>query len=321
MEQMHLFDFMLPMVSIEKPIRLIELFSGVGAQAMALRNLGVEFEHYLTCEWDINAIAMYHAIHMPDDDTDYSKDMTDEELITCLASKGISSDGKNPLTEEQIRRHPNGEVWRRKIYNDITATHDAVNVCSISGGVLNIVDCDRYTYILTYSYPCTSVSLAGKREGMIEGSGTASSLLWEVRRLLDETENLPQILLMENVAQVLGEQNIDEFKRWQRFLEDKGYTNFTDILNAKDFGVAQNRERCFMVSILGNYNYKMPITMPLKYILDDYLDDIVPQKYYNDSDAAKQLIVDLEERGELEKVSRNIRGVQQRKPSAQGIWH
>lgn len=115
---------------------------------------------------------------------------------------------------------------------------------------------------------------------MKKGSGTRSGLLWEVERLLNETENLPQILLMENVPQVISADNIDDFHSWCSFLESKGYKCYTQILNAKDYGVAQNRERCFMVSILGDYNYKFPQPVPLDKTMKDYLEDEVDEKYY-----------------------------------------
>ncbi len=69
MDQLSIFDMMYPTFQIDKPVRLIELFSGVGAQAMAMKVLGVPFEHYRTCEWEINAVASYNAIHMSDDNT------------------------------------------------------------------------------------------------------------------------------------------------------------------------------------------------------------------------------------------------------------
>ena len=119
--------------------------------------------------------------------------------------------------------------------------------------------------------------------GMKKGSGTRSGLLWEVERLLNETENLPQILLMENVPQVISADNIDDFHSWCSFLESKGYKCYTQILNAKDYGVAQNRERCFMVSILGDYNYKFPQPVPLDKTMKDYLEDEVDEKYYINS--------------------------------------
>ena len=89
---------------------------------------------------------------------------------------------------------------------------------------------------------------------MTKGSGTRSGLLWEVERLLDELNgNLPQVLLLENVPQVHGKKNLDDFNKWIKKLEQLGYSNYWKDLNAKDYGIPQNRNRCFMISILGNY--------------------------------------------------------------------
>lgn len=143
---------------------------------------------------------------------------------------------------------------------------------------------------------------------MKKGSGTRSGLLWEVERLLNETENLPQILLMENVPQVISTDNIDDFHSWCSFLESKGYKCYTQILNAKDYGVAQNRERCFMVSILGDYNYKFPQPVPLDKTMKDYLEDEVDEKYYINSEKAQKLIKDLRESGQLDGISKTVRG-------------
>lgn len=97
---------------------------------------------------------------------------------------------------------------------------------------------------------------------MSKGSGTRSGLLWEVERILSEIIDgrgeLPQILFMENVPQVHGKKNIEDFKKWLEFLESLGYTNYWQDLNAKNYGVAQNRNRCFMFSFLGNYLYDFP---------------------------------------------------------------
>ena len=79
------------------------------------------------------------------------------------------------------------------------------------------------------------------------------------------------------------------------------------ILNAKDYGVAQNRERCFMVSILGEYSYKFPQPVPLTKTMKDYLEEKVDEKYYINSEKAQQLIKDLQESGQLEKVSKTVR--------------
>lgn len=176
------------------------------------------------------------------------------------------------------------------------------------GSDLKIVDTDKYIYLLTYSFPCQDLSLAGKMKGMSKGSGTRSGLLWEVERLLGETEHLPQILLMENVPQVISDQNINDFHDWMAFLERKGYKSYVQILNAKDYGVAQNRERCFMVSLLGDYNYRFPQQVPLEKTMKDYLEEEVDEKYYINSKKAQHLIKDLQDSGQLEKVSKTVRG-------------
>ena len=224
MEQLNIFSYTLPQYKITKPIRLIELFAGIGSQAKALKNLGVNFEHYRVVEWDKYAVASYNAIH--------------------------------------------------------GTTFTTSDITKIKGSDLGIVDTRLYDYILTYSFPCQDLSLAGKMGGMSKGTNTRSGLLWEVERLLDECKELPQILLMENVPQVIGKKNINDFQLWQKKLEKLGYTNYVSILNAKDFGIPQNRKRCFMISILGNYYYEFPQKQELKLRLKDMLEDEVDEKYF-----------------------------------------
>lgn len=286
-------------LKIKKPIRLIELFAGIGSQAMALRNIGADFEKYLICEWWVQAVASYKAIHFADDDTDYSAGMAKESLIDTLCKMGISNDGKDPMTREQIQKKP--EKWLRDTYNNIRATHNIVNIMAAAGRDLKVVDTDRYTYILTYSFPCQDLSVAGKMAGMDKGSGTRSGMLWEVERLLGEIEELPQILLMENVPQVMQSRNMHNFKAWQQFLEGKGYKNYAQFLNAKDYGVAQNRQRAFMVSVLGDFSFEFPEPVPLNKTMADYLEPEVDESFYVDSEKANQLIVDLVESGKLER--------------------
>lgn len=207
-----------------KPIRLIELFAGIGSQAKALTNLGVDFEHWRVCEFDKYAISSYNAVH-----------------------------GTNFTT------------------SDIT---------KLSANDLGITDTDHYTYLLTYSFPCQDLSNAGKGRGMEKGSGTRSGLLWEVERLLNECAELPQVLLMENVPQVHGKKNKEHFDKWIEFLVSKGYSNYWQDLNAKDYGIPQSRDRCFMVSILGDYSYEFPKPIPLTLKLGDMLEKEVDEKYY-----------------------------------------
>lgn len=298
-------------LTIEKPIRLIELFAGIGSQAMALRNIGANFEKYLICEWWVQAFASYKAIHFADDQTDYSEEKTKEELISILHELGISNDGKEPMKLEQIQKKP--EKWLRETYNNIRATKNIVNIVAAAGSDLKVVDTDKYTYILTYSFPCQDLSVAGKMAGMDKGSGTRSGMLWEVERLLGEMDELPQVLLMENVPQVMQKKNMHNFLAWQQFLQSKGYKNYAQILNAKDYGVAQNRQRAFMVSILGDYSYEFPDQIPLTKTMADYLEPEVDESYYVDSEKADKLIIELIESGRLKKeVSNTVRGGGQR---------
>ena len=269
---------------IEKPFRLIELFAGYGSQSLALKYLGVKFEHWHICEWAVKSIQAYKDLHFSEDKTDYSKGLCKQQICEILFSMGISADYKEPMSYTQIKRLK--EPACRKIYNNIKATHNLVSVCRAKGKDFNIIDTDKYNYGMTYSFPCQSISLSGKNNGMQEGSGTTSSMLWEVKRILSELyeidgeKSLPQILLMENVPQVHGKNNKDDFYKWCDFLESIGYKNYWKDLNAKNFGVPQNRDRCFMVSILGDYYYDFPQEIPLRLRLKDLLEKNVDEKYY-----------------------------------------
>jgi len=139
-------------ISIDKELRLIEMFAGYGSQAYALKMLGVKFTHHFVCEFDKYACKSYSAIHNV----------------------------------------------------DITP----IDIKTVKGSDLNITDTDKYMYFMTYSFPCTDLSVAGKQLGMSRDSGTRSGLLWEVERILKELvadgKELPQLLMMENVPQVHG---------------------------------------------------------------------------------------------------------------------
>jgi len=192
-EQMSILDFMYPTVSINKPVRLIELFAGYGSQAMALERLGVDFETYKVVEFDKYAIASYNAVHGTDFPT--------------------------------------------------------INICDVKGIDLDITDRERFTYLLTYSFPCTDISVAGQMKGFAEGTGTRSSLLWEVKRILLELKELgtlPDVLVMENVTAIHSQDNTPHFQKWLNFLEEQGYSSYVADLNASDYGVAQNRDRTFV---------------------------------------------------------------------------
>lgn len=189
-------------------------------------------------------------------------------------------------------------------YNAVHGTDfPTMDITKVHAEDLNICSTETFTYLLTYSFPCTDLSVAGKQAGMSKGSGTRSGLLWEVERILTEIRDsngeLPQILFMENVPQVHGKKNINDFEKWLGFLESLGYTNYWQDLNAKNYGVAQNRNRCFMFSFLGNYSYDFPQPIPLKKKLKDYLEDNVDEKYYINNEKADKLIKQLIGNGTL----------------------
>lgn len=132
--------------------------------------------------------------------------------------------------------------------------------------------------LFTYSSPCQDFSNAGLQKGGTEGSGTRSSLLWECRRAI--VAKRPKYLLLENVAALVSQKLLPLFNKWQAELASYGYTNFAQVLNAKDFGVPQNRERVFLVSILGNSSYHFPQPFRLEKRLKDVLESNVDEKYY-----------------------------------------
>lgn len=168
-----------------------------------------------------------------------------------------------------------------KSYNAIHNTSFETNdITKLNYKDLEIENTDEIDYIMTYSFPCQDLSLAGNRKGMEKGNNTRSGLLWQVERLLTEcNENkcLPQILLMENVRQVITAKGWHD---WCAFLEKIGYSNYCEILNGTDFGIPQNRERAFMISILGEYSYSMPKQLKLELILKDMLEKQVDEKYF-----------------------------------------
>ena len=146
---------------------------------------------------------------------------------------------------------------------------------------------------LTYSFPCTDISNAGKQAGFSEESGTRSSLLWECRKAIIAKK--PKYLLMENVKALVSDKFRPGFLKWCDELTSYGYTNFAQVLNAKDYGIPQNRERIFVVSILGDAWFSFPQPVELKLRLKDMLEDKVDEKYYLPQDKVNQFISQLDD--------------------------
>ena len=202
----------------ENPLRLIELFAGIGSQTQALTNIGIAHKVVAISEIDKYAIQSYEAMH-----------------------------GKaNNLGDiRKIEELSDADLW-------------------------------------TYSFPCQDISVAGKGAGIKEG--TRSGLLFEVERLLrvaSEKGTLPKYLLLENVKNLVSKKFKADFDKWLDFLAELGYTNYWKVLNAKDYGIPQNRERVFCVSIRGEHKpFVFPKPKELTIRLRDMIDETVDERFY-----------------------------------------
>ena len=148
---------------------------------------------------------------------------------------------------------------------------------AIHGPTLNLGDISKIDPkdipqhdLFTYSFPCQDLSVAGKQAGL--GKGTRSGLLYECEKIIEHCR--PKYLLLENVKNLVGKKFKPQFDEWLVYLESLGYTNYWQVLNAKNYGVPQNRERVFVVSILGEHKpYEFPTPKATKDVRE-YLDDV-----------------------------------------------
>jgi hypothetical protein len=125
---------------------------------------------------------------------------------------------------------------------------------------------------------CQDISTAGKQAGLIEGSDTRSSIIWYTKYAIQQKK--PKYLLGENVKNLVGKNHRGEYFRWLQFLESEGYTNYYTIINAKDQGIPQNRERVFTFSVHGDHDiFHFPASIPLELRLKDILEEEVDDKY------------------------------------------
>lgn len=132
--------------------------------------------------------------------------------------------------------------------------------------------------LFTYSFPCQDISIAGSQASLEEGTGTRSSLLWECCKMIESKK--PKYLLMENVKNLVGKKHKPHFDKFLEYLEGQGYTNHWEVLNAKHYGVPQNRERVFVVSVLDGEPYEFPKKMGMDSKLIVLLDADAEEKYF-----------------------------------------
>ena len=245
-------------------IRIFEAFAGYGSQSIALQRLkedfpGFDFEVAGFSEIDRFAVLAYYAAR----DTRLHGQRIDRLNLN-----------KYEPSPELLTKYRN--------FGDITKIEWA-----------EVPDFDLFTY----SFPCQDISTAGKQRGFDEGSGSRSSLLWECARAIEVKR--PKFLLMENVKALVSDKFMPEFKRWMLWLQSLGYNNFTQVMNAKDYGVPQNRERVFMVSVLDDTVFYFPKPYTLDRRLKDVLEANVDESYYL-SDEKIQSIIEHCERKQAE---------------------
>ena len=251
-----------------EPIRVLEFFSGVGMQRMAFDKLGVNYESVGTSEIDIPAILSYAAIHdglLESDETfEYP---TKEEMLNYLSERNIGLDFKT------------GKLKLPKNLDKIKQLYRATILSKCFGDISQINPNDLPDFdFMTYSFPCTDVSVAGRKNGVIKGQ-TRSGLLYECEKVIECKR--PKYLLLENVKNLVGKQFKPQFDEWLEYLETLGYTNYWKVLNSKSFGVPQNRERVFVLSVLGEHDpYEFHSGFELDIRLKDILEFNVDEKYY-----------------------------------------
>ena len=296
-------------------ISMIELFSGIGAQERALRQLGLPYEVVNTCDCDANAVLSYAAMRW-----DLEKEMetfefpSQDKMIKELQAKNLGYDfqkGKHGIT----KRTPLTKLKQYYIADKLSSNL----------GDISKVDKLPYADVVTYSFPCTDLSVAGKGEGMVNkcdacghswsidfsnaeealicpncgetvSSSTRSGLLGQVQRLLAtayKNNELPRILIMENVKNLTGKKFKPQFDAWIQYLDSIGYQSYWKVLNAKNFGVPQNRERCFAISIrkdIDTNGFIFPESIPLTTRLKDILEHNVDEKYYLPDDRIEKIL-------------------------------
>ena len=229
---------------------IVELFSGIGSQAKALKNLGYTINTLGTCEWDLHAFIAYDAIHNSAELPEDVARMKKEDILKQLSVYTLSNNGKEKMEYKTLKTY--SEDTLRRVYAAIIRSNNFVDVSSLTGEKM-----PEGVDILTYSFPCQDLSNVGAFHGYNKGidkdSGSRSSLLWQVGRILGEMKDaekeLPKYLLMENVPTLLAKRHKANFETWIDDLKELGYVSYYFQLNASDFGLPQNRPRLLMVSV------------------------------------------------------------------------
>lgn len=262
---------------MKQTYNIVEFFSGIGSQAKALKNIGINIDVQATCEWDIHAFIAYDAIHNATDVLPEVGEMSSKEVYESLKKYTLSNSGKEAMNAQTL--HAYGDEILRRMYSAIKRTNNLVDISGVTGAQM-----PENTDILTYSFPCQDLSNVGAFHGYNKGidkdSGSRSSLLWQVGRILTEMKeqekSLPRYLVMENVPTLLSKRHVGNFNLWKSDLEKLGYISKEFQLNAKDFGIPQNRPRLLMISVFVGDDEKK------KQIILDYFNNTTPESIVKD---------------------------------------
>lgn len=226
---------------------MIELFSGIGAQIRGTDNTGLwDCTVVNTSDIDKDAMVSYAAVHcgLTNELIDtYAEYPTREEMAQYLTDRNIGFDFKKnqPYDWFKLAKRKNNEL--NKYYLACILSHNLGDISSIKSL--------EYADFWTYSFPCQDISVAGNQAGIVKGQ-TRSGLLYEVERLLEtavQNGNQPKYLLLENVKNLVGKQFKAQFDEWLNRLDELGYNTYWQVVNGKDCGIPQNRERVFALSI------------------------------------------------------------------------
>ena len=239
---------------MKKIYNIVELFSGIGSQARALKNIGININVQATCEWDLHAFIAYDAIHESYESLPEAMSLNKKQLLAILSKYTLSNNGKEPMNYQTLRGY--SETVLRRMLSAIKRTRNLVDISRVHGEQM-----PDNTDILTYSFPCQDLSNVGAFHGYNKGididSGSRSSLLWQVGRILTEMKSLgkvlPRYLVMENVPTLLSPRHKENFEKWINELEEVGYISKYMPVNARNYGLPQNRPRLLMMSVfVGN---------------------------------------------------------------------
>jgi DNA-methyltransferase (dcm) len=251
-------------------LKVFEAFAGYGSQRLALKNINFPHEIVGISEIDGDVILSYAAIH--------------ENLLEKRTQKRWVSESQMRTFLEKINVPLNYKTFKNRaesLRGQKLKDMYVANKISRNFGDIRIIDPHNLPDfdLFTYSFPCQDISVAGYQNGLNPNSGTRSSLLWECLRIIEIKK--PKYLMMENVKNLVGKNHIKNFEDFLLHLKNLGYTNYFKVLNARDYGIPQNRERVFCISILGDHkDFVFPPKQELSIFMNDLLETSVPDSFY-----------------------------------------